>query len=286
MPPETSLPDFHDKRVFLASPDAHAWLTKLAAHDDARVPFTGTLTDPDTVHHLVRVHRLRQGESLVWVCTETAAHAPTRAFRVSTLETTKHHVTVQLLYELPPQAPSIPPVTLWAAVIQEQRWKLLLEKACELGVTEIQPLLTHRTQHASQKDHKQSRWEAILHHAAEQSEGMFIPKLHPPISLNDALTAYGTQNTPLTSDYRMLCLERGASRCSIGEWLTQHTLTQNTWTQSRYTIAIGPEGGWHPDEVKRLTTAGFDAVSLTTRVLRCETAAIMALSALHYHYHR
>jgi len=203
-------------------------------------------------------------------------------------EVSRRHIRCDLQGPLPTPTDELPPTTLVLALIPEQRFKLSLEKACELGVQAIQPVFSERSvvkYEEGKRQEKCHRWEQLLRQAGEQSEAVTLPTLHLPVPLPDWLNTL----PPVTEfTHRLLCLERGAARMSLRAYWQQATQMhppQVLQAQSTWTFAIGPEGGWTPNEVGLFQDAGFTAISLTTRVLRCETAAMMALSQLHYNVH-
>jgi 16S rRNA (uracil1498-N3)-methyltransferase len=158
-------------------------------------------------------------------------------------------------------------VTLVAAIPKGDRWEWLLEKACEAGATRIIPLHTARgvVQIAPNKAaDKVSRWQKILAGAARQSHRSRSPAISAPMSIKDALAevADHTLLVPHTSGHD-LSLVRAAREASgpIAAW-------------------IGPEGGWTDEEIQTLEAAGARCVHMGPRILRAETAAILACALI------
>lgn len=276
--PDTPSPDFTYKRAFLTPAEGdslHAALTSQAPQI--------VLTDREQVHHLANVTRLRPGEYLVLV--DPARRTATLA---QAAEVSRRHILCDLKGPLPIPPDELPPTTLVLALIPEQRFKLSLEKACELGVHAIQPVFSERSVVKYEEEKRQEkchRWEQLLRQAGEQSEAITLPTLHLPVSLSDWLHTLPPINK---TTHRLLCLERGPDRMPLRNYWYQATQVpppQVLQADSSWTFAIGPEGGWTPQEVQMFQDAGFTPISLTTRVLRCETAAMMALSQLHYNVH-
>lgn len=233
---------------------------------DFALPGYLEVPDAETAHHLRTVMRLKPGAEVVAVDGEREV-----AYRAVLASLEKSGFRLQLETALPVKTPTLPHVTLAASLIKEQRWDWLLQKATELGVRRIQPLMTdHAVIRLEARDFekKRRRWQAIAQAAAGQSEGLFIPKVLPPCPLADLAPAPGETG--------LLLQERGENRPLLREVL--RALPHAT----PLVLAIGPEGGWSEGEVSRLVSTGFQPVSLGSRVLRAETAAMAALAAVMY----
>jgi 16S rRNA (uracil1498-N3)-methyltransferase len=227
-------------------------------------PSDVTVSDAFTAHHLKSVLRAKPGEAVVIVHAETAYEAV-----ITDLQ--KNSVAFCVEAKLPAIEDNLPHVTLVVALIKEQRWDLLLQKATELGVRSLQPLLTERSViRLDEKDFskKLERWQSVLRSAAEQSEGLFIPSIETPLSV----AAY-LQQSP--ADLRLILQERGDTRKPMRDVLQEHT-------KQSIALAIGPEGGWTTGELDLFEHAGFTGVSFGQRILRAETAAMAAMAAVVY----
>lgn len=165
--------------------------------------------------------------------------------------------------EIRPQPPAAQTIHLAFAPIKKQRLEWAIEKAVELGVASLHPVITNRTEkHYFNTD----RIERQLIEAAEQCERLDVPAFHTPLSFADFLQKRDT-SLPL-----LACTER-----SDVPLITQHDLAPN---DACY-ILIGPEGGFTDDEKVTLKTADHVfPVSLGSYILRSETAICAALSAL------
>ncbi len=145
---------------------------------------------------------------------------------------------------------------LAVALIKKDCFDFILQKATELGVTEIIPLITART---VVKQLNVERAQTILTEAAEQCERLDVPILHPVQTL-PAFLKNRTQPVVYLS-------ERG-------------TTSGNMPLHEPVCFAIGPEGGWHPDEIKLFEShPNVSALNLGRLILRAETAAISVLAA-------
>ncbi len=168
------------------------------------------------------------------------------------------------------QAPAVSaPITLFACVTKGTRWDWTLEKATELGVSRIVPVLSARTIvkiPASERAAKQARWQKILEEAARQSQAVYIPKLLEPIDFEASLA-----------------LVKGTN-CFVGA-LTQPPsppilrAIQATSSPLPPALYVGPEGDFTPEELAALLTIATPT-SFGTSILRAETAAVFGLSIL------
>lgn len=161
-------------------------------------------------------------------------------------------------------------ITIAIALVKEQKMDLILQKLTELGVNRIIPLKMERSivkldQQKSLK--KRARWASICKEASEQSKRNKIPEVTEVKTLNE-LTKYD-------SDLKFIC------SVSNKENLVNKYL-QNNNKYDRMLFVIGPEGGISPKEEEFLNSKGFISVSLGTRVLRVETAAIYVASILNF----
>jgi len=155
-------------------------------------------------------------------------------------------------------------VHLALGVPANERMDWLVEKAAELGVASLQPLVTERSVLRLSGDRarkKQAHWQAIAAAACEQCGGNRVPVVHP-------LADFADWTPPDGLAKRMLSLHAEA-RPLLGARLDAPLL-----------LLSGPEGGLSPREQERALAAGFEPATLGPRVLRAETAPLAALAAL------
>jgi len=143
------------------------------------------------------------------------------------------------------------------------RFDTLVEKAVELGVAAVQPLLTERT---VPRHGRRERWEKIALSAMKQSLRATLPPVEPPVPLAEFLAVWRGKGV-----VKLLAHEAGTRvdlRGAAGG------------PESAVVLAIGPEGGFSPREVEEAEAAGFLPVGLGPRRLRSETAAVASLAIL------
>lgn len=170
-------------------------------------------------------------------------------------QATKKQMIVKITEQILGQPDAGPGLHLFFAPIKKQRQDWMIEKAVELGVTDLHPVLTQNTE---VRKVNESRLKQQIHEAAEQCERFTIPILHPLQKLSDCLD----QSFPL-----LACLERFDA------------VPLQPQAHKDIGIVIGPEGGFTQHEKQQIAKQA-QAVSLGDTVLRCETAAVKALILL------
>ncbi len=204
--------------------------------------------------HLARVLRARVGQEF-----DVVAEGRVRRARISGLSTER--IELELAEDV--AAPPLPPVDLFLAIIKFDRFEWAVEKATELGVARIVPIIARRTDThlAGAATKRVERWRRIARESSEQSRRAQVPAIADP-----------------TKTYAALEQARGA-RVVLAESEERTTLRQAlTSAVAPVTLAIGPEGGWTNDELARFAGAGWISASLGATILRAETAAIAALA--------
>ncbi len=252
-------------------PELKRFFAKLPQAFDA-FPAELELADREFCHYLATVVRAKSSERIALV-----DDARMVAYEALIGSLNKQTVQFSLLSRLQTPVQPLPQVTLAVALIKEQRWDWLVQKATELGVRAIQPLMTERTivrLSAGDVVKKQVRWQAVARSAAEQSEGLFIPQIHPPMTVADYCQAYSQGDFAMRK--RILLLERKDDRAPL------KTLVAELGADEPITFAFGPEGGWTDAELASFSAAGFVSASLGERILRTETAAMAVMSAIVY----
>ncbi|HHW27250.1 MAG TPA: 16S rRNA (uracil(1498)-N(3))-methyltransferase [Firmicutes bacterium] len=167
------------------------------------------------------------------------------------------------------QTLSAPPVAvhLYAALLKGQKFDLVVEKATELGVASIHPVITSRTiprLESEKAASRKERWDKIAKAAAQQCGRPFVPEIAGVTSLDEALRG-------AVRGRRLLAHEHEVKGASLPELLQG---------QSEVSVLIGPEGGLDSSEVESAMAAGFSPMSLGPYILKAETASIAAVAIL------
>ena len=149
--------------------------------------------------------------------------------------------------------------TLYACLLKRDNYEWVLQKGTEIGVSRFVPLISERT--VAHPPKKLERWQRIVTEAAEQSGRGCIPEIMPPQKLPDVLAGWQPDTIGLMPWV-------AADSVTIGSVLELCT--------SEVAVFIGPEGGWTDAEVENGRSAGLIPVTLGKRILRAETASIVA----------
>ncbi|MGV6828452.1 MAG: 16S rRNA (uracil(1498)-N(3))-methyltransferase [Flavobacteriales bacterium] len=146
-----------------------------------------------------------------------------------------------------------------------ERYEWFLEKATEIGLSQITPIIC---EHSERKIVKQERFQKKIESAAKQSLKAYFPKLNEAISFKEFL-----KQQQKNKDIHLI------AHC---ENTTKKSLKETIQAKNNYTILIGPEGDFSSTEIKTATDNGFLPVSLGNNRLRTETAAIVACHSLAF----
>lgn len=214
---------------------------------------TAALTG-EQANHLARVLRAEPGQVY-----DVVAGGFLHRAEITSVSTTRVEFTLHEELE----ADAALPIRLYLAIFKFDHMEWAIEKATELGVAEIVPILARRTEkHLSQAAIKRvERWRRIAHEASQQSRRTDVPTLADPTPLKAALTT----DTSLT-------------KILLSETEQTTTLLSAVTGASDLSLAIGPEGGWTPEEMNLFTEHHWTHVTLGPRILRAETAAIAAIA--------
>jgi 16S rRNA (uracil1498-N3)-methyltransferase len=212
----------------------------------------------DDARHLTRVLRVEAGQRYEISDNRNVYLAEIEGAR-------KEHVAFRTLEKLPAPEPTVR-LVLCAALIKFDRFEWMIEKATELGVSEIVPVETIRSEPGLERAaHKRvERWRRIALEASQQSRRAFLPEVSEPEPLRDTLVREAT--------YKFALDENPAAR------VLNAALPASRDPQDTVAMLIGPEGGWTDEERSEFTAAAWTPASLGPLILRAETAALAALA--------
>jgi 16S rRNA (uracil1498-N3)-methyltransferase len=216
-----------------------------------------TITDRQLLHQLNKVLRMKPKDFF------TVFNNKNDEWKVCILELDRKHCLGQVVEPLFRNTEPSIEVSLYQAIPKKPvLFELIIQKATELGVSSIYPLITERTE--KRRLGKFERMTAIAREATEQSGRLKIPMIRHPVSLamaleqvTNAYVAYEFEDKKFLSDY--------------GQFLYESGTTQ---------IIIGPEGGFTNAETDAMKKAHVRSFSLGPRILRLETAAVVTLGLL------
>jgi 16S rRNA (uracil1498-N3)-methyltransferase len=217
----------------------------------------------DASHHLAVVLRAKVGHGI------EVFDSAGGVYRATITHIGKRGVSVCLEGAVVNNAESSLTTHLVQAVGKGDKVEWVIQKAVELGVSEITLVLTERTEVRVPQDQwqkKMAHWHGIMINAVQQSNRVKLPKLNPPIPLL-ALLKQAT-----SADLKLMLHVNGSRRLS--------EVVPATFNHAQ--LLIGPEGGFSPVEAELAADFGYQVVNLGARVLRTETAPLVILSVLQY----
>lgn len=220
-----------------------------------------TLTLPsEAQRHLVSVLRLREGDTFRLFDGERAEDF------IASLTGNGKRTQAHITEALPNDRESPMRTVLVVSVSRGERMDYSIQKATELGVTEIQPILSERTVvklTPEKAEKRQIHWQRVAISAAEQSGRSKLPHIRPVKPFAEYLSSReAIRGFLLAPEATERCVDALSTPCEAAE------------------VWIGPEGGFSPSEIERCQTAGLISVRLGPRILRTETAPMVVLTLI------
>jgi 16S rRNA (uracil1498-N3)-methyltransferase len=241
-----------------------------------RISITG-----DNTRYLVSVLRCKKGDELI------IFDGKGNCLKTSILKADRKEVIVDVLEKFTCHTESPVNITLMQGLLKGQKMDMVIQKTTELGVKEIIPVITERSQ--AKETRKVSRWRKIAEEASRQSGRTFIPTIHEPLSFEDCLSSLVTRyQLPFLNG--LIFYEDDGLKISeaISLLVTRHsslnppTPPLEKGGKGGFFVIIGPEGGFTKKEVTFAEGKGFIVTSLGKRILRAETAAISAIALVQF----
>ena len=219
------------------------------------------LMNSDDSYHISKVMRMCVGDYIEIVCEEKVYLC--KIVSIDKIVKVIIEKEIDEEHELPIK------VTICQSLVNEQKMDLILQKATELGVYSFIPYKAKNSviKENNKSDKKIIRWQRIVKEASEQSKRNIIPKVSNIIDINELIK--------LDYDLKLLCTVNELT-------LNIKKVIQNHPKCDTLIIVVGPEGGFTQEEESKLINNGFISVSLGERVLRTETASLVALSYINY----
>jgi 16S rRNA (uracil1498-N3)-methyltransferase len=220
-------------------------------------------------NHIQNVLRMKRGDTLI------AMDGKGHQFEAIIEDLHHKEVRVKIIEDLPSPPPSPIEIHLAQALIKSHSMDFLIQKATELGVSSISPFASQRTGVSIRPENlarKMDHWQEIMKAACKQCGSPNLPTLNPPLSF-EALIG----NAPHQSTLKALLWEAEKEANLKG-------LLRSMELLPHIMVIVGPEGGFSLSEIHLARAAGFHIVSLGTRILRSETAAITLLSIIQYEW--
>lgn len=213
--------------------------------------------DEEAAHHVAKVLRLKCGQRL------QLFNGNGNEYTASIQRIEKKRVELWIEEAISVDRESPLKLHLFQSISKGERMDFVMQKAVELGASELTPVLSERCVvrlNAERLEKKRKHWQKIAYSACEQSGRTQLPKVHSPRSFQEVIREQtGAQKYILLPEAKQSIASLELKAASVS-------------------IMIGPEGGFSPQEAMLATQSNFSAIHIGPRVLRTETAALAALS--------
>lgn len=221
------------------------------------------ILNKDDIYHITKVMRMRDYDNIEVVYQ--------KKLYLCELEGVSKDIKINIIEELEQEIDNFIDVTLIIPLLNENKMDLILQKATELGVSKIIPVITERSivkLDDKREQKKIERWNKICKEASEQSKRTDIPIVTEVLTLNDLENLEGKKIVCST-------LEK---ENNIRIYLKKNKMCD------KINVVVGPEGGLSKKEEELLNKMGFESISLGPRIMRVETVPLFILSILNYEY--
>lgn len=226
-----------------------------------RVNITG-----DDVHHISKVMRYKAGDKII--CSNGNGIDVIAEIK----EITAQQVECVVVSTIEESNEAKVNITLAQSLPKADKMELIIQKGTEVGVSSFIPFVSQRTvvQLNEKKEQKKlERWHKIAKEAAEQAHRSIVPEIYSVLSWKELLIRFKQETTLIAYEK-----ETSTALYQMVEENSQH---------KSFLIVIGPEGGFTEEEIKQAEEAGAISISLGKRILRAETAGIVAAANIIYH---
>ncbi len=233
----------------------------------------------EKAHYLVSVLRCQKGEDL------TIIDGEGNCLETSLTKCDKKEVIAQVIEKSPCNLESHLDIILVQGMLKGEKMDMVIQKTTELGVKEIIPVITERSQ--IRETRKIGRWRKIAEEASRQSGRSVVPFVHEPVEFREFLSGvesdrYGDPGTLKGEEVKGfifweetgLSLNEAKKRMSVSPF--------PPFAVSPVHLLIGPEGGFTKEEVNLAEEKGLLVISLGRRILRAETAAVSAVALVQF----
>jgi len=226
----------------------------------------------DEARHLRDVLRLGPGDEI------DVFDGAGREFQCAIEESRRDWASLRVIVEVPAKKPESPlDLTLAIALLKGEKFDLVVQKATELGVRRIQPVITQRADVRLRDDQdakRGTRWQRIAMESAKQSGRARVPEIAAPISFASLLDRAASGDFSERAQLLMFS-ERDGKPFS-------EALGQLLPAPSAVIALVGSEGGWTDEEIAEARARGWGIVTLGGRILRAETAAIVVVTLMQH----
>lgn len=215
------------------------------------------ISDKNTIHQITKVLRLNAGDFI-------NVFSQNIEYELKIVKIENNYIQTLVTKQIDINRTTKKNITLYQALLKKDNFEWVLQKTTELGVSTIVPIITDNTIIRDISKNKKLRYEKIIIEATEQCGGNKPPTISEAIKFDDAIKEISNQ-----PGVKIIPWE-GKNSNNISKFINK--------TDENYQIIIGPEGGFSASEIKIATENNIIPVSLGSRILRAETAAIAAVS--------
>ena len=226
-----------------------------------------TVIEGEAHRHLSRVLRARPGDKLT-LFDGRGGEADAEVLAIE-----RDQTTLSLGERRQAAAPAGPRIVLLQSLARGEKMDFIVQKTTELGVHEIVPIAAGRSVArlpAGEAAPRRARWEKIAQEAARQCGRADVPAIAAPRSLAEAVAS-----TADSLDHLRLALWEGSRAQPLRAALADRS-------PAMVSLLVGPEGGFADDEIAAAAQSGFQIVGLGPRILRVETAAVVAVALVQF----
>jgi len=223
----------------------------------------------DEARHLREVLRLKVGDEV------HVFNGAGMEFRCSIEESRRDSARLKVVGEVTPARPESPlRLNLAVALLKGEKFDLVVQKATELGVSKVTPVITKladiRLRDEGDAAKRVARWQRIALEATKQCGRAVVPQITNPVSFASLVNEGRDQ----PASYLMFSERNGQS--------LNEAVSQMSAKPSEVTAMVGSEGGWADEELETARSAGWTIITLGGRILRAETAAIVVAVLLQH----
>jgi 16S rRNA (uracil1498-N3)-methyltransferase len=232
----------------------------------------GIVLPPDKARHVASVMRCKKGDKL------TVIDGRGRSYLAIISSMQKKDVLIDIIRESESESESESPVNLilCQGILKGEKMDLVIQKATELGVKAVIPLISARSQ--VRETRKTQRWRRIAEESAEQCGRAVVPEIYEPQGIGDFLETSGR----MKASGGLVFWEGGGLSPDEALEKTGFWTIAGMPAKSPLLLCIGPEGGFEKSEVEALESRGFIRATLGRRILRADTAAVTALAIVQF----
>ncbi|MBI3592967.1 MAG: 16S rRNA (uracil(1498)-N(3))-methyltransferase [Nitrospirae bacterium] len=220
----------------------------------------------DKAHYLISVLRSKKGDAI------DVIDGKGKAYIAEIADIAKKDVFINVIKESIADTESTAHLILCQGLLKGEKMDMVIQKATELGVKEIVPLITVRC--LVKETRKVKRWGKIAEEAAEQCGRAVIPVIHEPVEFSSLLMGLSQMDG-------FIFWEEGGLQMNEAFLKMSSSLIHSS-PDSPIHLLVGPEGGFTPEEVRQAEEHGLIRTTLGSRILRAETAAIVSVALVQF----